>query len=75
MNPDVEISTDRYEWAHHRKPRGFGLWHFTLPDGFTVSVAAAYSRASRIAAAEARRRTAGRAPADAAERERVQLCA
>jgi hypothetical protein len=54
MSVNVEISTARYEWAHHRKPRGYGLWYFRMPDGRTLCVHDTYGRAERLAAARAR---------------------
>ena len=53
MSLQVEISTARYEYAHRRKPRGFGLWYFRMPDGLTFSFAGTYAQASREAARRA----------------------
>lgn len=55
MVSDVEISTARYEWAHHRKPRGYGLWYFHMLDGRTLCIPGTYGQARRIAAERARR--------------------
>lgn len=54
MSKNVEISTAFYESAHHRKPRGFGLWYFRMPDGLTFSFAGTYVRATRAAVERAR---------------------
>ena len=54
MVSDVEIVTARYEWAHHRKPRGYGLWYFRMPDGSMFCVPGTYARARRVAADRAR---------------------
>jgi hypothetical protein len=56
MMTNVEFITSRYEWAHHRKPRGFRLWYFRMPDGATFCYAGPYFEAKRAAAAHARRR-------------------
>lgn len=55
MVSEVEIITARYEWAHHRKPRGYGLWYFRMPDGRTLCVPGSYAQARRLAADRARR--------------------
>jgi hypothetical protein len=55
----VEISTSRYEQLHGRKPRGYGLWYFRLPDGRTFAHAGCYYASRRIAAAQARHVAAG----------------
>lgn len=59
MNLAVEISTARYERVHRRKPRGFTLWYFRMPDGWTFSQAGTYAAAKRAATAHARRRGLG----------------
>ncbi len=59
MTPVVEISTARYERVHRRKPRGFTLWYFRMPDGWTFSQPGTYASAKRAAAAQARRRVCG----------------
>jgi hypothetical protein len=33
----IEFSTSRYERLHGRKPRGYGLWYFRMPDGRTFA--------------------------------------
>lgn len=35
MSVTIEFSTSRYERLHGRKPRGYGLWYFRMPDGRT----------------------------------------
>ncbi len=58
----IEFSVDRYLWAHRRKPRGFRLWYFRLPDGSTFCFSGTYSEAKRAAArAAAARLEAGSA--------------
>jgi len=59
MTPNVEISTARYERVHRRKPRGFTLWYFRMPDGWTFSQSGTYASAKRAAAAHALRRSQG----------------
>lgn len=59
MTPTVEISTTRYERIHRRKPRGFTLWYFRMPDGWTFSQTGTYESAKRAAAAHAQRRRQG----------------
>ncbi len=59
MTLTVEISTARYERVHRRKPRGFTLWYFRMPDGWTFSQAGTYASAKRAAAAHARQRSQG----------------
>jgi len=54
MNPEVEFSTSRYEWVHGRKPRGYGLWYFRMPDGVTFSREGTFPQAKQAAAAHAR---------------------
>ena len=56
MNPEVEFITSRYEWVHRRKPRGYSLWYFRMPDGFTFSQEGTFPKAKQAAAAHARRR-------------------
>lgn len=52
----VEISTGRYEQAHHRKPRGYRLWYFALPGDTTFCFTGTYGEARRAAAVAASRR-------------------
>ena len=59
MNPEVEFSTSRYERMHGRKPRGYSLWYFRMPDGFTFSQEGTFVQAKQAAAALARQRFAG----------------
>ena len=59
MNPEVEFSTGCYEWVHRRKPRGYSLWYFRMPDGFTFSQEGTFPRARQAAAAHARQRFGG----------------
>ncbi len=59
MTPVIEISTERYERVYRRKPRGFTLWHFRMPDGWTFSQTGTYASAKRAAAEHARRRSFG----------------
>lgn len=59
MSPEVEFITSRYEWVHRRKPRGYSLWYFRMPDGFTFSQEGMFPKAKQAAAAHARRRYAG----------------
>jgi hypothetical protein len=53
-NPEVEFSTSRYEWVHGRKPRGYSLWYFRMPDGFTFCQEGTFTQAKQAAAAHAR---------------------
>lgn len=55
MRASIDISTYRYEWAHRRKPRGYRLWYFRMPDGVTFSHAGTYSEARQAASAHALR--------------------
>ncbi|TVR81035.1 MAG: hypothetical protein EA405_09455 [Rhodospirillales bacterium] len=68
MTHYIQISTMRYEWAHRRKPRGYRLWYFRMPDGTTFCHAGTYAQARQaaMALAEVRYRHA-EAP--------IQLCA
>ena len=59
MNPEVEFSTSCYEWVHRRKPRGYSLWYFRMPDGFTFSQEGTFLQAKQAAAALARQRLTG----------------
>ncbi len=59
MSPDVEFSTSRYESLHRRKPRGYSLWYFRMPDGFTFSQEGTFPKAKQAAAAHARQRYGG----------------
>lgn len=68
MTGDLEISTFRYEWAHRRKPRGYRLWYFRMPDGLTFNYMGTYSEARQAAAAHAQRRFRGTQVC-------IQLCA
>lgn len=56
MNTQMRIVTTRYESAHRRKPRGYRLWYFQMPDGLTFSYAGSYSQAKQAATAHALRR-------------------
>ncbi len=67
MNPDVEFSTLCYEWVQRRKPRGYTLWYFRMPDGVTFSQEGTFLRAKQAAAAHARRRFGG-------SQVRIQVC-
>jgi len=40
---------------HGRKPRGYGLWCFRMPDGVTFCQEGTFPRAKQAAAAHARR--------------------
>jgi hypothetical protein len=55
MSVKVEFSTIRYQQVHGRKPRGYGLWYFSLPGGITLSHAGTYGAATRVIAVHARR--------------------
>jgi hypothetical protein len=59
MSFEVEFSTSRYEWVHRRKPRGYSLWYFRMPDGFTFSQEGTFPKAKQAAAAHARQRYGG----------------
>jgi hypothetical protein len=63
----IEFSTSRYEHLHGRKPRGYGLWYFRMPDGRTFVHPGCYHESRRAVAAQARR-----VAADAVTR--VQVC-
>lgn len=52
----MQIITKRYETVHRRKPRGYRLWYFQMPDGLTFSYTGSYGRAKQAAAAHAMRR-------------------
>lgn len=49
----IDVSTVRYRCVHQRKPRGYRLWYFAMPDGLTFSYIGSYSEAKRAAAAQA----------------------
>jgi hypothetical protein len=59
MNQELEFNTIRYEWAHRRKPRGYRLWYFRMPDGLTFYYSGTYSEARQAAAIHAHRRYRG----------------
>jgi hypothetical protein len=59
MSPEVEFSTSRYESMHGRKPRGYSLWYFRMPDGATFSQEGTFPQAKEAAAAHARQWFAG----------------
>ena len=59
MTHDLEISTIRYECAHRRKPRGYRLWYFQMPDGVTFYYSGTYSEARQAAAVHAQRHYRG----------------
>lgn len=47
----VRVSTSRYEFAHGRKPRGFGVWAFEIITG-TIEIipgSMSYSEAKKAA--------------------------
>lgn len=52
----MQIITTRYETIHRRKPRGYRLWYFQMPDGLTFSYAGTYARAKQAATVQAMRR-------------------
>lgn len=58
MMTTIKVSTRRYEQVYGRKPRGYGLWYFQLPDGGTFTHSGLYSDASRAARAHVRRLSA-----------------
>ena len=43
----VEVSTTEYEFAHGRKPRGYGSWAFVAASGETTWVTDNYGAAKR----------------------------
>jgi hypothetical protein len=55
MSVTVEVSTSRYERLHGRKPRGYGLWYFRMPDGRTFVHSGCYYASCRAAKAHARK--------------------
>lgn len=59
MMTNVEITTNLYECAHRRKPRGFRLWYFRLPGDLVFSYAGTYAEAKQAACVQARRRHRG----------------
>jgi hypothetical protein len=54
----ISVSTREYEASHSRKPRGTGVWYFTLTvDGATIEVVRSYgtyTEALKVAMARAR---------------------
>jgi hypothetical protein len=50
----IEFSTSRYERLHGRKPRGYGLWYFRMPDGRTFAHPGYYYVSRRAVKAHAR---------------------
>lgn len=68
MTHYIEISTMRYEWAHRRKPRGYRLWYFRMPDGSTFCYAGTYGEARQAATELAQQRSYNVAAP-------IQLCA
>ena len=59
MSTEVEFSTGCYESVHRRKPRGYSLWYFRMPDGFTFSQEGTFPKAKQAATAHARQRFGG----------------
>jgi hypothetical protein len=54
MSVTIEFSTSRYERLHGRKPRGYGLWYFRMPDGRTFVYPGSYYVSRRAVKAQAR---------------------
>ncbi len=60
------VSTDQYQFAHGKSPRGFGSWGFFFDDARDASQvwfaepAMTYAQAKRAAIVEAKRRDAVR---------------
>jgi len=50
----VTVSTTEYEFAHGRKPRGYGLWVFYFAGGF-AHIQGTYAEAKKQAKAKAHR--------------------
>lgn len=44
----VRVSTRNYEWAHGRKPRGYGFWCFTI-DGTDFFWTGTYTETKKLA--------------------------
>lgn len=59
MSVIVEFTTSRYERLHGRKPRGFGLWYFCMPDGRMFVHSGYYHVSRRAASAHARKLAVG----------------
>ena len=59
MHQELVINTIRYECAHRRKPRGYRLWYFRMPDGLTFYYSGTYSEARQAAAVHAHRHYRG----------------
>lgn len=55
MSVTIEFSTSRYERLHGRKPRGYGLWYFRMPDGRTFVHPGPYCVCRRTVKAQAQR--------------------
>jgi hypothetical protein len=55
MMHSIEVATQQYERAHRRKPRGFRLWYFRMPDGMVFSYAGTFATAKQAARDHARR--------------------
>ena len=55
MSVTIEFSTSRYERLHGRKPRGYGLWYFRMPDGRTFVHPGSYYVCRRTVKAQAQR--------------------
>ena len=55
MSVTIEFSTSRYERLHGRKPRGYGLWYFRMPDGRTFVHPGSYDVCRRAVEAQAQR--------------------
>lgn len=55
MNVTIELTTSRYERLHGRKPRGYGLWYFSMPQGRTFVHSGCYHISRRAAIAHARK--------------------
>jgi hypothetical protein len=55
MSVTIEFTTSRYERLHGRKPRGYGLWYFCMPDGRTFVHPGCYHISRRAALAHARK--------------------
>lgn len=61
MSVTIELTTSRYERLHGRKPRGYGLWYFCMPDGRTFVHSGCYHVSRRAAIAHARKLALGSA--------------
>jgi len=51
---NIRVETNQYEFAHGKKPRGYGCWFFMIDGKHEYSITAMYGDAKRKAQKQAR---------------------